>query len=310
MRRVFLLLWCSLWLAPSVGAFQVFEDPGNTGVNPGVPLHAAPATTVDLNLYYSHAGTLGSAPCAGIGGGTELCGWDVRVTPTGATLNSFTPEPGQDIVSHIDSTSGVLRMNGGDPINGEGIVPFQRMGTLSVTVNGPTDQVNVTGNLFVSGSLLTQAVPGSALLVGDPCVSLGGDTDLDGVCDNNDNCPFAANPLQEDTGGFFANTSPDGIGNACQCGDINGNGQANSTDGTLIKRAAVGLAPYHSIPGTIPEIGNCDVNANGTCNSTDGTLIQRNAVGLAPCASGVAVVGGLCQGLTLTESQQCPNANP
>jgi beta propeller repeat protein len=43
----------------------------------------------------------------------------------------------------------------------------------------------------------------------DPCAGLGGDTDGDGVCDPNDNCPAVANPDQADIDG-------NGIGDACQ----------------------------------------------------------------------------------------------
>ena len=42
----------------------------------------------------------------------------------------------------------------------------------------------------------------------DPCNGQGGDSDGDGVCDNQDNCPNNANPNQTDTDG-------DGIGDAC-----------------------------------------------------------------------------------------------
>jgi hypothetical protein len=42
----------------------------------------------------------------------------------------------------------------------------------------------------------------------DPCGDQGGDTDGDGVCDDNDNCPAVANPDQSDT-------DTDGIGDEC-----------------------------------------------------------------------------------------------
>lgn len=47
----------------------------------------------------------------------------------------------------------------------------------------------------------------------DPCAGLGGDTDGDGICDDNDNCPSVANPDQGDTDG-------DGVGDACDLDPI------------------------------------------------------------------------------------------
>ncbi len=53
----------------------------------------------------------------------------------------------------------------------------------------------------------------------DPCEGIG-DTDLDGVCNDVDNCPTVANPGQEDGAGGLEVTiagafSPDGVGDAC-----------------------------------------------------------------------------------------------
>ncbi|MEZ4278840.1 MAG: dockerin type I domain-containing protein [Myxococcota bacterium] len=115
------------------------------------------------------------------------------------------------------------------------------------------------------------------------------DTDRDGVANEFDNCPFKANADQADDGGLGFVTTPDGIGNACQCGDVTGEGQVNDTDAAFIKRHALGLsAPLFLVPD------NCDVTGDGTCNGSDATLIRHAAAGSVSPLFG----------------QNCPNARP
>jgi hypothetical protein len=78
----------------------------------------------------------------------------------------------------------------------------------------PYDQYlnDVFGNLVAYVSMRTgnEDVYVSSLefIPDDPCEDLGGDSDGDGVCDYDDNCPLVMNPDQADTNG-------DGIGDAC-----------------------------------------------------------------------------------------------
>ena len=65
------------------------------------------------------------------------------------------------------------------------------------------------------------------------------DADLDGFANELDNCPHVANADQLDRGGIDT-TAPDGIGDACQCGDVTGNGIVNGQDANAIKRHGLG----------------------------------------------------------------------
>ena len=113
-----------------------------------------------------------------------------------------------------------------------------------------------------------------------PTVCTMVDTDGDGVPDLIDNCPFTPNPDQTDSGGVGTGSPPDGIGDACQCGDVNNDGIVDGIDSGLIARAVAGL---NNPPGVtnLPGYQKCDVNANGTCDGADALIIARNAVGLA-----------------------------
>jgi hypothetical protein len=89
---------------------------------------------------------------------------------------------------------------------------------------------------------------------------LGSDADGDGVPDATDNCRFVRNPSQADASG-------DGVGDACQCGDVDGNGLVNTVDALRIARGEV--------PGSDPK---CDVTGDTFCNSVDALRIARGEV--------------------------------
>jgi hypothetical protein len=103
------------------------------------------------------------------------------------------------------------------------------------------------------------------------------DADLDGIANELDNCPNVANEDQLDRGGIDT-TAPDGIGDACQCGDVSGNGIVNGQDANAIKRHGLGLEPnpIFAVPG------NCDVSGNGECNGQDANAVKREALGGEP----------------------------
>jgi purple acid phosphatase-like protein/calcineurin-like phosphoesterase family protein/TAT (twin-arginine translocation) pathway-exported protein len=100
------------------------------------------------------------------------------------------------------------------------------------------------------------------------------DSDCDGFDDPADNCALRANPGQQDRGGV-ASTAPDGIGDACQCGDVTGNGIVNGQDANAIQRHGLGLEPNP----LFAEPGNCDVTGNALCNGQDANAVKRAALG-------------------------------
>jgi hypothetical protein len=85
---------------------------------------------------------------------------------------------------------------------------------------------------------------------------LGGtlaDRDGDGIPDARDDCPYFANPAQTDT-------DHDGRGDACECGDQNGDGR-----NTVADLIAINLAIFN--PALVTPL--CDANNDGQCNVTD-----------------------------------------
>ena len=87
----------------------------------------------------------------------------------------------------------------------------------------------------------------------------GFDRDGDGIVDAVDDCPFFANPDQVDT-------DHDGRGNACECGDQNGDGHVDVRD-----IVAINLAIFNA--SLVTPL--CDGNNDGLCNVSDIVAANR-----------------------------------
>lgn len=95
--------------------------------------------------------------------------------------------------------------------------------------------------LGFSGSLLTlrTLAPGFWPLVGGfPHL----DADADLIQAYRDNCPFAYNPTQSDLGGILS-LAPDGVGDACQCGDVNDDALVDALDIATYRAGLAAIAP-------------------------------------------------------------------
>jgi len=152
---------------------------------------------------------------------------------------------------------------------------------------GPGSARGLRGGASVNGAgdLAASAVsdfgPAAALsYVGFRVVTFP-DTDGDGIPDSFDNCPYTPNPNQQDSGGINT-TVPDGIGDACQCGDVTGDGIVNVADKTILSRSLAGLGPYGSV-AAMPGFDKCDViDTSGTCTVSDKAVIAQAIAGLSP----------------------------
>lgn len=269
----------------------------------------------------------GGAPNGSVFVGAELKGWTtgVRDGEVSWGRNRVSGTFGTDLLHARFDRTGLPTEGGlstGDSGGGWFILDafgVPRLAAISFAVTGPFQQdlggapdgVVFGATLFDIGGLWV-GEPGDEVLIPENPVDIAGvafgtrissrigwietvvpldtiDSDNDGVPDGQDNCPHVFNPSQTDTGGLGFGTTPDGIGNACQCGDVTGEGQVNDTDAAFIKRQALGLAaPLFLVPD------NCDVTGDGRCTGVDGTLIRHAAAGSIPEAFG----------------QFCPNAQP
>ncbi len=285
----------------AAGSVSVFQDPTNTGTPGAPPVNvSAGGPSVSLNLFYQQIG--GNASAAGTvclsGEGDEICGWDIYVGASAPTmvLQSFTPNPGSDIVANISGN--VLRANGGDPINGE--IGIHRLGTLVVSTSAAGPTLTVSGNLSVTAKLAsTNVATGNILAQG---VS-GGDSDGDGVVDGSDNCPTVPNGLNEagvPNVGNQVDGDGDGVGDACDnCRTV---ANARVVGGAA---AFVAANPWATLTGDQRDddhdgYGNkCDGKfpgvaglfvSNGdliewrTANTKNRTLDQCGTAGTHPCA--------------------------
>lgn len=98
----------------------------------------------------------------------------------------------------------------------------------------------------------------------------GPDVDADGVPNAADNCPFVANALQDDAGGVGSTSPPNGVGDACECGDVTGDGRVTVADAATISRAL--LTPPTAVM-TRPEL--CDVGGAAGCSVADAVAVRR-----------------------------------
>jgi thrombospondin type 3 repeat protein len=112
------------------------------------------------------------------------------------------------------------------------------------------------------------------------------DADGDSLPWSVDNCPYVANPSQSDVGGVKA-SPPDGIGDACQCGEVNNDGRVTQADLAAIRAGLTGTTSGVLAPERCSVIGGVSATLLATgmrtdCNEADAVVIRRALSGLGP----------------------------
>jgi hypothetical protein len=152
---------------------------------------------------------------------------------------------------------------GADPVGG---VPYDPNGWNSSYGSG---RINALQTLLL-GDLDGDGIDGdgdASGVVGDaPCAA-----GQSAGCD--DNCPFTANLDQADAGSVGLESPPDGIGDACQCGDVSDDGLVTLADFTQIRSW---LASGGTLPPTPDfEASKCAVGGGMGCGLGDFVLVRR-----------------------------------
>jgi hypothetical protein len=175
---------------------------------------------------------------------------------------------------------GASTWDAASPVDTTGIVPAAA-GTPETLVLGPYAPGVRTFWIRAVDAAGNAAPPAAAEAGGEA------DTDGDGVADPSDNCPDTYNPSQADSGGL-GTALPDGTGDACQCGDVDADGQVQLNDATVIKRAILGLAPGLTAPAKCNVAGPADpADSDGDgvpndCLLNDATVVKRAILVLSP----------------------------
>ncbi len=85
------------------------------------------------------------------------------------------------------------------------------------------------------------------------------DSDGDSAADSADNCPYEPNPTQSD-GGRWLSTTPDGIGDACQCANLDSIGAVTSLDYGSLRQYLTQVPAT----GTDRRLSYLEVNGRGS----------------------------------------------
>jgi hypothetical protein len=181
----------------------------------------------------------------------------------------------------IELSSASYRILGSN-LNGGGH-PAMVSTAASPAIGSLGGSVGQSEALGFSGSALTlrTIAPGFWPIVSGGFPTL--DSDADVIAAYRDNCPFAFNPTQLDSGAILS-VAEDGIGDACQCADVNDDGIVDFADFDDYRDS---LADPAGFALTLEGVAKCSViDSPGPCEILDVSVIAR-ALEPAPLLPGI-----------------------
>jgi hypothetical protein len=156
-------------------------------------------------------------------------------------------------------------LNGGGHSVMVSTAPSPAIGSLGSSV-GQSEALGFSG----SSVTLRTIAPGFWPIVNGGFPTL--DADADVVAAYRDNCPFAFNPTQADNGSILS-VVEDGIGDACQCADVNDDGLVDHDDYDAYRDS---LADPVGFALTPEGVAKCSViDSPGPCEILDVSVIAR-----------------------------------
>jgi hypothetical protein len=210
-------------------------------------------------------------------------------TPTNAVFVSHDPTPDapsikvlapldQAVVLEKDPLT--LRWVDSDPDSNATIKIFVNNQPLNLTLHedpdGDSDELSIPPLPVGEHTIRVEISDGATTVSDQSCCELTVaplppdlDSDGDGVPDTTDNCRYTRNLSQQDSGSINSSTR-DGIGDACQCGDLTGDGIVDSQDLRLYKSVLQETTP---IGMPTPEL--CDLNGDHVCSAKDITTLTQ-----------------------------------
>ncbi len=238
------------------------DGKGEAGSGGAVSLDALGPVVIDANIFAS-----GASDNDGFGGDVDIVGCTVDIRP-GSIIDTKVFLGDIDIAAsrQLSITDSTLET---DAVFGSIQLRYGDVDTAPI----------LSGSTFTPISTLSLAF--------DPTV-FNCDTDDDGVFNFEDNCRHVVNPDQLDRGGFGFALDPDGIGDLCQCGDVNDDGRVWTDDLIELKAALIGLSAGLATPALCningpqdPTITN-PLDPAGECGIEDAALLQRALNGYGP----------------------------